>query len=483
MKYRSKLYIALVATTLVSTLAGLGVTYGHMRKVLLIELQSKVMSIASSTAITLEPRLISQVLINPQETNPAYLQLQLELRKIRDANRRKDVYVKYVYILAQTSLTLNHFSYLVDAEESNSPNYSPPGGSADVEATAANLTPHKNHAYSPSRFISDQWGDWMTAYAPIYDSNGHYLATLGVNIFASNVMNQMYKLLGFGLFAFLITLVIALIAGWFLSRHETIALQALHEGVRAIENGDLAKRIVVLSEDEFAELAVEINHMAQGLQEKERLRLNFARYVSQHVMESITNSDGPLKLSGERRKVTLLFSDIRQFTKLAEKSAPEDVVQILNEYFSSMVEIIFRNHGMLDKFLGDGIMVEFGAPLDDVNQEYHAVNTALEMQQGLQQLCEKWQSEGKPAIQIGIGIHTGFAVVGNIGSERRIEYTAIGDTVNVASRLEQFTKELKVPLLVSESTVQAIHDKFNFKNLGPQILRGRTDPIVVYTIE
>lgn len=483
MKYRSKLYIALVATTLVSTLAGLGVTYWHMRKVLLVELQSKVISIAASTAITLDPKMVDQVIKSPQKNNLAYLELQSELVKSRDANRRKDVYVKYVYILSQIVPNSNHFSYLVDAEESSSPNYSPLGESADVEAVEANLVTHKNQAYSPSRFISDQWGDWMTAYAPIYDNNGKYLATLGINIFASNVMSELHKLLGFGLFAFLLTLIIALIAGWFLSRHETIALQALHDGVRAIDGGDLAKRIVVLSEDEFAELAVEINHMAQGLQEKERLRSNFARYVSQHVMESITSSDGPLKLSGERRKVTLLFSDIRQFTKLAEKSDPEQVVQILNEYFSSMVEIIFRNHGMLDKFLGDGIMVEFGAPLDDANQEYHAVKTALEMQEGLQLLCEKWQSEGKPSIQIGIGIHTGFAVVGNIGSERRIEYTAIGDTVNVASRLEQFTKELKVPILISESTVQAIQDKFNFKNLGPQTLRGRTDPIVVYTIE
>lgn len=483
MKYRSKLYVALVSTTLISTLVGLGITYWHVRKILLIELQSKIISIASSTAITLNPTLINQIKNNPQESNPKYLQLQSELRKIRDANRRKDIYVKYIYILEQSPLNRNTFNYLVDAEELNSKNYSPPGTSAEIETNEAKLANYRDTVYSPPRFISDQWGDWMTGYAPIYDNSGRYIATLGVNIFASNVISQLHKLLGFGIFAFLITLIIALITGWFLSRHETVALQALHEGVRAIEKGNLAQRIVVLSEDEFAELAAEINHMAQGLQEKERLRLNFARYVSQHVMETISNSDGPLKLSGERRKVTLLFSDIRQFTKLAEKSDPEQVVQILNEYFSSMVEIIFKNHGMLDKFLGDGIMVEFGAPLDDANQEYHAVKTAIDMQQELQILCQKWQTEGKPLIQIGIGIHTGFAVVGNIGSERRIEYTAIGDTVNVASRLEQYTKELKVPILISDSTVLAIRDKFNFKNLGPQTLRGRTDPIVVYTVE
>ena len=216
-----------------------------------------------------------------------------------------------------------------------------------------------------------------------------------------------------------------------------------------------------------------INSMTKGLRERERLKLNFARYVSQHVMDTILKSEHVAKLEGERRKITVLFSDIRQFTQLSERLRPEDVVSLLNEYFEVMLDVIFRHQGTLDKFLGDGIMVEFGAPLDDEKQELHAVQTAIGMQRELKKLVMKWEKEGRPKIEIGIGVHTGLAVVGNIGSEKRIEYTAIGDTVNVASRLEQATKLLKKPILISETTYEGIKDTFKALSLGPMILPGR----------
>jgi adenylate cyclase len=148
-----------------------------------------------------------------------------------------------------------------------------------------------------------------------------------------------------------------------------------------------------------------------------------------------------------------------------------------------MIDIIFANQGTLDKFLGDGLMVEFGAPLEDNMQELHAMQTAIEMQKKLTALCEKWVKEGKPEIKMGIGLHTGYAIVGNIGSEKRMEYTAIGDTVNVAARLEQATKILNMPILISEETFKAVKHIFDCKNLGSMSLPGRTEEITVYTIQ
>lgn len=235
--------------------------------------------------------------------------------------------------------------------------------------------------------------------------------------------------------------------------------------------------------DEFEELGNEINKMATGLQERERLKLNFARYVSQQVMEQILKKESFAKLEGERRKITVLFSDIRQFTQIAERLPPEQVVSLLNEYFELMLDVIFRYQGTLDKFLGDGIMVEFGAPLDDPEQEKHAVQAAIGMQKELQKLLEKWKKEGKPQIAVGIGIHTGLAVVGNIGSEKRIEYTAIGDTVNIASCLEQATKLLKKQILISETTYNAIKDQVKATSLGPMIFPGRKEAISIYSVE
>jgi adenylate cyclase len=161
---------------------------------------------------------------------------------------------------------------------------------------------------------------------------------------------------------------------------------------------------------------------------------------------------------------------------------PEDVVQLLNEYFECMVEIVFRHKGTLDKFLGDGLMVLFGAPMEDPNQEEHAISAAVEMQRQLKVLCENWQLQGRAPIRIGIGIHTGTAIVGNVGSSQRMEYTAIGDTVNVAARLEAATKQFETGILVSETTWSATQGNFNVRDVGPVHIRGRGAAVQVYAV-
>ena len=165
---------------------------------------------------------------------------------------------------------------------------------------------------------------------------------------------------------------------------------------------------------------------------------------------------------------------------MSEKLPPEKVVALLNGYFEAMVEVIFRNNGTLDKFIGDGMMVIFGAPEDDPNQEERAVKTALEMQQELRQADRK-VGGGRDQDPRGIGINSGPAVVGNIGSARRMEYTAIGDTVNLASRLESATKELGVGILISEYTYNAVRGLFRFQEMGSVLVKGRTEPVLTYT--
>lgn len=484
MKYRSKLYIALIATTILSTILCFGITYSHTKKIVLSELRSNVMSVAAGTAASINRDDLIRVQSSRKDDIDAYKHIQKQLQDIRDINRRNDVYVKFIYILDPVASKPGKFVYLIDAEDKTSKDYSQIDEDAD-EAQSANLDHYLKQVYSPSDFISDPWGKWMVGYAPIYDKNGKYLATVGVNLYATRVIAKINQLLEYGIIAFIITLIIALIGGWYLARRQTQSLQDLHQGVKEIGKGDLTKRIDILSNDEFGELAKDINTMATKLQERERLQLSFARYVSKHVMDSILVSDGQIKLTGERKKITVLFSDIRQFTHISERYKPEQIVKYLNEYFSVMVEIIFRNQGVLDKFIGDGMMVEFGVPLDDNLQELHAIQTAIEMRQGLKELCAKWKREGRniPEIDIGIGIHTGMAVIGNIGSEKRFEYTAIGDTVNIAARIEQLTKELKAPILISQSAVNAIKDKFEFKELGVQTIRGRDEAITLYTLD
>jgi adenylate cyclase len=188
---------------------------------------------------------------------------------------------------------------------------------------------------------------------------------------------------------------------------------------------------------------------------RDRLRRHFAQYVSPEVVKQIVERGG-VALEGRQQRVTVLFSDIRGFTTLSEGSEPVALVRQLNEYLSAMTEVILRHGGMVDKFIGDGILALFGAPLEDDRAAARAARAALAMVARLEALNRSWEAQGRPRLQIGIGLHSGVAVVGNVGSDLKREYTAIGDTVNTASRVEARTKEsierFAVPILISEET-------------------------------
>jgi adenylate cyclase len=188
---------------------------------------------------------------------------------------------------------------------------------------------------------------------------------------------------------------------------------------------------------------------------------------------------GGIEGAGQSREVTLLFSDIRGFTTLSETRTPEEVVALLNRYFSMQVDVVFRHAGSLDKFIGDAIMALWGAPLDDAQHARHAVACALDMADTLLEFKRELGDAAKD-FDVGIGIHSGRAVVGLIGSEKRREYTAIGDTVNLASRIEGLTKEAKRRILVSKDTVAQCGDEFEFVSCGTFPVKGRAQPVELF---
>jgi adenylate cyclase len=227
-----------------------------------------------------------------------------------------------------------------------------------------------------------------------------------------------------------------------------------------------------------------------GEKERREMRNLFSKYVSKDVLEEILADPTKVSLGGEEKEITVFFSDIRGFTTLSEKTTPKELVRILNRYFTAMSEEILKNAGVLDKYIGDAIMAFWGAPVDDPGQADNALKAALGMLAKLKELNEELRASGDPEINIGIGIYTGPAVVGNMGSEQRFDYTVMGDTVNVASRLEGLNKEYQTRLIIGESTKNKItlrlaqgEKDYKFRFLGSVAVKGRKEPLNIYTLE
>lgn len=215
---------------------------------------------------------------------------------------------------------------------------------------------------------------------------------------------------------------------------------------------------------------------------KEKIKTAMGKYISEDIMRNVVKNIDELKLGGKKANVTVLFADIRGFTSMSEKLSADEVSVILNEYFTEIEPIVSKYNGVINKFIGDAVMAIFGAPIEDENHPKNAVRCACDMLTKVDELQEKWLKEGKPKIEIGIGINTGEAFVGNIGSEKRMEYTVIGDMVNLASRIEGNNKIYKTNLLISSSTfdyVRGIVDTIKISNVK---IRGKEHSLDLYEV-
>jgi adenylate cyclase len=274
-------------------------------------------------------------------------------------------------------------------------------------------------------------------------------------------------------------LLIALGVGVVVAHGVTAPIVTLVTGMREVLKGNLEHRVAITRHDEIGFLATSFNEMTGGLAERARIRAVIDKVVSPEVAHELLARG--LSLGGELREVTVLFADLRDSTAFGERLTPTALLELLNAFLSRMACAIERERGIVDKYVGDEIMAVFGAPLDLPDHAARAVAAALGMIEALRAL----NAERAPAapLRMGIGIATGTVIAGNVGSSERMNYTVLGDVVNLAARLQGLTKDHGVALLMNEATQAAVQGQFATRELGTVTVRGRAAPTTLHTVD
>ncbi len=265
-----------------------------------------------------------------------------------------------------------------------------------------------------------------------------------------------------------------------LARRIGLGVRAISGAAAKIKGGEYVLVPEPAGRDELGVLALDFNAMVKGLIERDRLRETFGRYVTRQVADHVLANKA--ELGGELVPVTVLFSDIRSFTTISEHMPPRELLDFLNVYLSGMVESVMAHDGVVDKFIGDAIMAVFGAPVPHPGDALNAIKAALEMRARLAEMNEGFRARGAPEIRAGIGLHAGEVIAGNMGHIKRMEYTVIGDAVNLASRLEGLTKEFGADVLLSEDLYLQVENQVDAEPLRRIHVKGRQQEVMVYRL-
>ena len=293
----------------------------------------------------------------------------------------------------------------------------------------------------------------------------------------NQIMSSLVWELGFiGLDALAIVLMLA----YFLSKSISVPLSSIKNAIKEVENNNLDTRVDIQSNDELGDVAEGFNLMIKSLNESQKLRESFGKYVCKEIRDEIIA--GNASLDGEMKRVTLLFSDLRNFTGLVEKNHPRHVVKIMNQYFNEMTLAVKDHKGLILQYVGDEIEAVFGAPTGYDDHPEMAVKAALDMRSRLEHLNKKFKRQGFEPLAHGIGIHSGSVLAGNIGSKERRSYALVGDTVNSVSRIEGLTKKYGCDIILSQTTCNLLTGLYSTQQLDPVNVRGRKEELIVYKL-
>lgn len=484
MHFRTKILFAFWGLTISIALIFGFLTIRTSREALFEEIQSNVLSIAASAAGQVDGGLHEQIQDSGGKTSEAYRQIEQTLRKVRDLNRRDDIHVMFLYTMRPLPGDPGQWMYVVDAEEEGEDK----SAIGELVTWEGQGKPNDEplilgEAYADSRFVVDPYGCWLSAYAPIKNAEGQTVAMLGADLRADDVIAKRDFILYSGLLGLAAAILIGAVLSYFLSGWATRPLRRITGAVRQLGKGHLDVRLPTERKDEFGEVAAAFNEMADSLQERDALKGALARYVSQDIGNQLIEEGKLPLLRGDRREVTVLFCRSENIGKLVEKFPPQTTIDILNHFTEKMVDVIFTNRGTLDRIDGSGLIAVFGAPLDDDEKERNAIQAALQMQAAQDEVNEDWGLSGDAQFRIDVGLHSGAAIIGNIGTHHRVEFTVVGDTVDMATRIEGLNAKYRTTGLVSETVTKKVREFFNFREVGDVQSTGRAPNLVrLYTL-
>jgi class 3 adenylate cyclase len=417
-------------------------------------IQEKVFTLVVSTAPRIKGDKVAGLTHPDQDGSPEYLEVAQKLREVRDANSEGALPIRFVYILRP--LPDGTWEYVVDAERSGE-DKSMLGDKVDFSSQAD--MPDLQKAKVNQKIFKDSFGSWLTAYSLIRNSAGETVAYLAADIDAQRVQSLLRRLLFGDLIAMSISLALAAALAAWLSGKVARPLIELQSFVRGIGKGDLASRIKVYSNDEFGELAAAINQMADGLEERESLKGALVHYVRSQAADAKLNEAID---SGEAvsRRITVLVAELCGFGQLSSRLGGERVFALLNEYFSTMIDIVLRHQGSLEKSSDESVIAIFGSRSNDPHQERLAIQAALAMQNALAKLLRDWRVETNIPIFLEIGIHSGFVTVKPSNAGDQLDFESVQKVIEISGRIRKIGRDLNNRLTVSEATAQNLHQTF-----------------------
>jgi class 3 adenylate cyclase len=460
--------VTLVAVGLVG-----GLVYQRQKREVEDTVGTQLLNIARVAALLVDPAVLAEAERTPSTTSAAYRRLQATLAAVRT----ETLLPAPVYILADLDASRRQARLVVTSDEGATAGTPHPLAPALVQPFGWSF---EDGVARYTGIYRNASGMWISAFAPIAEAGGPPRAVLVVDYALEIYLDRLRELQGTILLASLAGALGAIVVGVLVARRITRPVSALTGGVARVAVGDLSRALPVRSNDEVGRLTRAFNDMLEGLRQRDFIRDTFGRYVSPEVAKTLLESPEGLRLGGEKRVVTILMSDLRGYTRFAEQGDPAWVMEVLNGYLARMTEIIIGYGGTINEFIGDAVFAIFGAPVPHADHAERAAAAALAMQRAMAEINDEHVRRGFPRFEMGIGVNTGEAVVGNIGSAQRAKYAVVGSAVNVAARVEGST--VGGQIFISAATWEKVEDLAEVAPPIPVEVKGLSAPLVLYEL-